>query len=99
MQICNIYKYVTFTNMFIFSLNRLTPCHTAVFDTKQNKVEAMRQCNLFFFFFFFFGGGGGGGNKTPICMTGICAKFPFNRHSYIFLKIFLLFINKLQPQV
>ena len=53
MQTCNIYKYVTFINMFIFSLNRLTvcrsegiclqPCETiynAIFDFKQNNIEA-----------------------------------------------------------
>ena len=41
--------------------------HTAIFDTKQNNVEAKGSVAFFFF----------GLNKTSVCMTGICAKFPF----------------------
>ena len=59
--------------------------HTAIFDTKQNNVEAKGNIALFF-----------GLNKISVCMTGICAKFPFKRHSYIYLYIF---INKFQTQV
>ena len=52
METCNIYKYVTIINMFIVSLNRLTVClvrefvynlvkqYTAIFDIKQNNIEA-----------------------------------------------------------
>ena len=59
MQTCNIYKYVTFISMFIFSLNRPTVCrsegiclqskvkYTAIFDIKQNNVEA--KGNVAFF--------------------------------------------------
>ena len=63
--------------MFIFSVvvvrefdclqPRKRNIHTAIFDTKQNNVEA--KGNVAFFFF--------GLNKTSVCMTGICAKFPF----------------------
>ena len=77
MQIWNIFQYVTFINMFIFSLvvvgefdclqPRKRNILTAIFDTKQNNVEA--KGNVAFFFF--------GLNKTSVCMTGICAKFPF----------------------
>ena len=62
--------------MFIFSLvvvrefdclkPRKRNIHIAIFDTKQNNVEA--KGNVAFFVF--------GLNKTSVCMTGICAKFP-----------------------
>ena len=42
--------------------------NTAIFDIKQNNVEA--KGNVAFFF---------GVNKTSIYMTGICAKFPFKQ--------------------
>ena len=63
--------------MFMFSLvvvrefdclqPRKRNIHTAIFDTKQNNVEA--KGNVAFFFFEL--------NKTSVCMTGICAKFQF----------------------
>ena len=64
--------------MFIFSLVvvrdfaclqlRKRNIHNAIFDTKQNSVEA--KGNVAFFFFEL--------NKiSVICMTGNCDKFPF----------------------
>ena len=63
--------------MFIFSLVvvrefaclqlRKRNIHNAIFDTKQNSVEA--KGNVAFFFF--------GLNKISVCMTGNCANFPF----------------------
>ena len=57
MQIWNTFKYVTFINMFIFSLvvvrqfaclqPRKRNIHNAIFDTKQKSVEA--KGNVAFF--------------------------------------------------
>ena len=62
--------------MFIFSVvvvrefdclqPRKRNLHTAIFDSKQNNVEAKGNAASFFFEL----------NKTSVCMTGICAKFP-----------------------
>ena len=83
--------------MFIFSLNRLVVVrefgylqpgkrniHTAIFDTKQNNVEA--KGNVAFFFF--------GLNKTLVCMIGTCAKFPFKqKFVYLYLHFHRSSIN------
>ena len=59
----------------------LQPCKTnicaAIFDTKQNNVEAKAKIAFFF-----------GVNKTSIRMTAFAPNFHLNRHSYICLYIF-----------
>ena len=77
-QIRKIHRYETFVNMFVFSLNRLTPSRGEgvwLFTTLLHKYTCcifipskttLGQINLACFF---------GVNK--ICLTSNCAKFPF----------------------
>ena len=88
-------------NMFIFSLNNLTPCrskrvylqpyktniHTAMFDTKQNNVDTKGTVAFFFWI-----------NKTSIYKTAFVPNFHLNRH-HIFIYTFSLFINKFETQI
>ena len=88
-QICKIDRNETFVYMFVFSLNRLvgvrefdclqpfyTNTHAAFFIQRKTTLG---QINLACFF---------GVNKTFVCLTSNCAKFPFKQ---IFLSLFIHF--------